>query len=149
TTSKIMKWSDFMKTKSKRFSNLATLCLALLGTTLLMAHPVKAEGVTQERNRVTHTTGGTDGNESLKQWHRGYDEGYEKGLSGSDRSERGDIDVPEDIDSQYGDDYKDGYEGGFEDGRRKAKPIETFLEDVWEFFRDIFKGWFGSDDDSQ
>ncbi|MWP74673.1 hypothetical protein GQY92_01675 [Streptococcus pyogenes] len=32
-----MKWGDFMKTKkSKRFLNLATLCLALLGTTLLM-----------------------------------------------------------------------------------------------------------------
>lgn len=34
-----------MKTKSKRFLNLATLCLALLGTTLLMARPVKAEVV--------------------------------------------------------------------------------------------------------
>ncbi|ACI60683.1 hypothetical protein JavanS529_0001 [Streptococcus satellite phage Javan529] len=34
-----------MKTKSKRFLNLATLCLALLGTTLLMGHPVKAEAV--------------------------------------------------------------------------------------------------------
>lgn len=34
-----------MKTKkSKRFLNLATLCLALLGTTLLMGRPVKAEG---------------------------------------------------------------------------------------------------------
>ncbi|HFP6020988.1 TPA: hypothetical protein ACHJEL_000846 [Streptococcus pyogenes] len=32
-----------MKTKSKRFLNLATLCLALLGTTLLMGEPVKAE----------------------------------------------------------------------------------------------------------
>ncbi|AIG49969.1 hypothetical protein STAB901_01990 [Streptococcus pyogenes STAB901] len=39
-----------MKTKSKRFLNLATLCLALLGTTLLMARPVKAEG--PERDRV-------------------------------------------------------------------------------------------------
>ncbi|EMO8655615.1 TPA: hypothetical protein ACKTEE_001625 [Streptococcus pyogenes] len=146
-----------MKTKSKRFLNLATLCLALLGTTLLMAHPVKAEvarqsveqEVTQQRNRVTDTTGGTDGDESHKQWNRGYDKGYEEGLSGSDRIERDDIDVPEDIASQYRDDYKDGYEGGFEDGRRKAKPIETFLEEVWEFFASIFKGWFGSDDNSQ
>ncbi|HHJ0088361.1 TPA: hypothetical protein ACQD5C_000223 [Streptococcus pyogenes] len=32
-----------MKTKSKRFLNLVTLCLALLGTTLLMGRPVKAE----------------------------------------------------------------------------------------------------------
>ncbi|HEP6531799.1 TPA: hypothetical protein VC886_001539 [Streptococcus pyogenes] len=35
-----------MKTKkSKRFLNLATLCLALLGTTLLMAQPANAEEV--------------------------------------------------------------------------------------------------------
>ncbi|HHJ7820772.1 TPA: hypothetical protein ACQNDY_001617 [Streptococcus pyogenes] len=32
-----------MKTKSKRFLNLATLCLALLGTTLLMGRPVNAD----------------------------------------------------------------------------------------------------------
>ncbi|VHD33555.1 Uncharacterised protein [Streptococcus pyogenes] len=32
-----------MKTKSKRFLNLATLCLALLSTTLLTTQPVKAE----------------------------------------------------------------------------------------------------------
>ncbi|HFN2786403.1 TPA: hypothetical protein ACHDB9_000240 [Streptococcus pyogenes] len=41
-----------MKTKSKRFLNLATLCLALLGTTLLMARPVKAEVIP-----VTETEG--------------------------------------------------------------------------------------------
>ncbi|HER8860665.1 Uncharacterised protein [Streptococcus pyogenes] len=146
-----------MKTKSKRFLKLATLCLALLSTTLLTTQPVKAEAipqsveqeVTQQRNRVTDTTGGTDGNESQKQWNRGYDKGYEKGLSGSDRIERDDIDVPKDIDSRYSDDYKDGYEGGFEDGRRKANPIEAFLEEVWEFFTSIFKGWFGSDDNYQ
>ncbi|VGV45331.1 Uncharacterised protein [Streptococcus pyogenes] len=146
-----------MKTKSKRFLKLATLCLALLSTALLMTQPVKAEavpqsveqGVTQERNRVTDTTSGTYGVESQKQWYRGYDEGYAKGLSGSDRFERDDIVVPEDIDSRYGDDYKEGYEGGFEDGRRKAKPVEAFLEQVWQFFTDIFKSWFGSDDNSQ
>ncbi|HER4531690.1 TPA: hypothetical protein VKN04_000084 [Streptococcus pyogenes NGAS751] len=33
-----------MKTRSKRFVNLATLCLALLGTTLLTTQPVKADG---------------------------------------------------------------------------------------------------------
>ncbi|HHS4241912.1 TPA: hypothetical protein ACTLKE_001012 [Streptococcus pyogenes] len=32
-----------MKTKSKRFLNLAPLCLALLSTTLLTTQPVKAE----------------------------------------------------------------------------------------------------------
>ncbi|SUO45749.1 hypothetical membrane associated protein [Streptococcus pyogenes] len=33
-----------MKTKSKRFLNLATLCLALLGTALLMGRPRKGGG---------------------------------------------------------------------------------------------------------
>ncbi|MEY1913124.1 hypothetical protein AB7826_03220 [Streptococcus pyogenes] len=39
-----------MKTKSKRFLNLATLCLALLGTTLLMGRPVKAEVVSRDNS---------------------------------------------------------------------------------------------------
>ncbi|HGK8122455.1 TPA: hypothetical protein ACJ7B5_001070, partial [Streptococcus pyogenes] len=42
-----------MKTKSKRFLNLATLCLALLGTTLLMTRPVKAEVVLAEGTQRT------------------------------------------------------------------------------------------------
>ncbi|HEP4818970.1 TPA: hypothetical protein VCV81_001409 [Streptococcus pyogenes] len=37
-----------MKTRPKRFLNLATLSLALLGTTLLMAQPVKADNDTRE-----------------------------------------------------------------------------------------------------
>ncbi|HGH9922698.1 TPA: hypothetical protein ACJPGS_001000 [Streptococcus pyogenes] len=37
-----------MKTKSKRFLNLATLYLALLGTTLLMGRPVNADNADME-----------------------------------------------------------------------------------------------------
>ncbi|HGC8017662.1 TPA: hypothetical protein ACI064_001578 [Streptococcus pyogenes] len=52
-----------MKTKSKRFLNLATLCLALLGTTLLMGEPVKAEAtrilnVQQEQPDISSNTRG-------------------------------------------------------------------------------------------
>ncbi|VHE09202.1 Uncharacterised protein [Streptococcus pyogenes] len=57
-----------MKTKSKRFLNLATLCLALLGTTLLMEQPVKAETSTV-RSLVR---GGKD-------YQRDYEEGLKAG----------------------------------------------------------------------
>lgn len=64
-----------MKTKkSKRFLNLATLCLALLGTTLLMAHPVNAE--------VAKQSGGSDKSEVQEQspYEKGKSEGYQLGL---------------------------------------------------------------------
>ncbi|VHM38841.1 hypothetical protein [Streptococcus pyogenes] len=46
-----------MKTRSKRFLNLATLCLALLGTTLLMAQPVKAEGESPDSSTLLMSAG--------------------------------------------------------------------------------------------
>ncbi|HEP4577285.1 TPA: hypothetical protein VCT85_001539, partial [Streptococcus pyogenes] len=48
-----------MKTKSKRFLNLATLCLALLGTTLLMGQPIKAEAVVSDLNDAVSSMGDT------------------------------------------------------------------------------------------
>ncbi|HER3004979.1 TPA: hypothetical protein ACQKR9_001260 [Streptococcus pyogenes] len=80
-----------MKTRSKRFLNLATLSLALLGTTLLMAQPVKAEGVQivdrdrsteqenikknyMERLGLSNLTGQYD-----KDRFEGYLDGYNKG----------------------------------------------------------------------
>ncbi|VGS80555.1 hypothetical membrane associated protein [Streptococcus pyogenes] len=63
-----------MKTKSKRFLNLATLCLALLGTTLLMAHPVKAEFVKQNEGS------GKSKVQEQSPYVRGKSEGYQKGL---------------------------------------------------------------------
>ncbi|HHD3551683.1 TPA: hypothetical protein ACNZNV_000201 [Streptococcus pyogenes] len=125
-----------MKTKSKRFLKLATLCLALLGTTLLMGRPVKAEFTTIVEPHQ-------------EAWNRGKDDGYKNGLSGSDRSKRDDIVVPGGIESQYSGDYKDGYEGGFEEGRREARPIAAFFEAVWQVLTDIFGGWFGSNDSPQ
>ncbi|HEQ9622677.1 Uncharacterised protein [Streptococcus pyogenes] len=59
-----------MKTKSKRFLNLATLCLALLGTTLLMEQPVKADGAGNSDKAEFHGT----------PYDLGVRDGYRKGL---------------------------------------------------------------------
>ncbi|HHK0193656.1 TPA: hypothetical protein ACQN8E_000135 [Streptococcus pyogenes] len=120
-----------MKTKSKRFLKLATLCLALLGTTLLMGRPVKAEV-----SKVSPTSGFDKARE------KGDSDGYQFGLSGGDFDPEK-IEVPDDIETEYGPDYKDAYEGGYERGRRAADPVETFLEDVWNFLKFVFGSWFG------
>ncbi|MEN4375038.1 hypothetical protein R2579_03230 [Streptococcus pyogenes] len=150
-----------MKTKSKRFLNLATLCLALLGTTLLMTQPVKAEITLAKGESTSHQTaqptspsklflGSESGGNSTYNydfWHGlGYRDGYEKGEE-SDSPDISDIDVPDYVSDKEA--YKEGYKKGFEEGRREARPIEAFIEQVWEFFTSIFKGWFGSDDNSQ
>ncbi|HFX5461455.1 TPA: hypothetical protein ACIE0U_000472 [Streptococcus pyogenes] len=125
-----------MKTKSKRFLNLATLCLALLGTTLLMGRPVKAE---ISKVSPTSQASGFD-----KAREKGDSDGYQFGLSGGDfDSEK--IEVPDDIESEYRPDYKDAYEGGYERGRRAANPVETLLEDIWNFLKFAFNSLFGGE----
>ncbi|VGU84682.1 hypothetical protein [Streptococcus pyogenes] len=110
-----------MKTKSKRFSNLATLCLALLGTTLLMARPVKAEG--PERDRVEdqerenpYQKGLRDGNKA------GYEQGkqdrQQKQNVSPDASptppDRDKVEVPEPGNNPYDkDDDKQRYKNGW------------------------------------
>ncbi|HEQ2372574.1 TPA: hypothetical protein ACQOLV_000312 [Streptococcus pyogenes] len=145
-----------MKTKSKRFLNLATLCLALLGTTLLTTEPVKAEvvmtqrsagdskkpenGEQQDQDRVQDR----GDNVTKEDWDRGYDDGYKKGEESNTREEldRRTFDsFPEGISDQG--DYLDGYEGGYEAGWRKGHPVEAFLEDVWEFLTGVFGSLFG------
>ncbi|HES9188723.1 hypothetical protein [Streptococcus pyogenes] len=109
-----------MKTKSKRFLNLATLCLALLGTTLLMARPVKAEVVKTDASTIS---GSGEGEESDKYWwNRGHTDGYKEG----EKSEiRKDLDrktfsnFPEglkDDDYENRGEYMDGYETGYSEG---------------------------------
>ncbi|VGU39921.1 hypothetical protein [Streptococcus pyogenes] len=123
-----------MKTKSKRFVNLAALCLALLGTTLLMGEPVKAE-VISKRDYMTRF--GLDNLEdgsakyppNLEARYKGYLEGYKKGLKGDDIPERPAIQVPDGVQSSYGDDYRDGYEEGFGEGQHKRDPLETEAEE--------------------
>ncbi|WP_210725221.1 hypothetical protein, partial [Streptococcus pyogenes] len=89
----------FMKTKkSKRFLNLATLCLALLGTTLLMEQPVKAQTSTV-RSLVR---GGKD-------YQRDYEEGLKAGKEAARKKN-----APE---SPTGTDrYKPGYADGYSEG---------------------------------
>lgn len=124
-----MKWSDFMKTKSKRFVNLSTLCLALLGTTLLMEQPVKADGSeSRSEEQVTERRqSGTYGRGYSEDYRKGYNEGYAEGF-------KKDIpQYPEDNenvknnkyytpDSRRGpyDPYSDGFDLGYSDGWRKA-----------------------------
>ncbi|HGK7849835.1 TPA: hypothetical protein ACJ68A_000173, partial [Streptococcus pyogenes] len=126
---KIMKWSDFMKTRSKRFLNLATLSLALLGTTLLMAQPVKAEGVQivdrdrsteqenikknyMERLGLSNLTGQYD-----KDRFEGYLDGYNKGRQpgapkSPEKTKRYDPESENPSDG-YGDGYGEGYTDGY------------------------------------
>ncbi|HEP2324036.1 hypothetical membrane associated protein [Streptococcus pyogenes] len=150
-----------MKTKSKRFLNLATLCLALLGTTLLMTRPVKAEVTVSEGESASHQTtkstslgnlflsseGGENGRYDYDFWHRlGYSEGYEKGKE-SDGPGIDNIDVPENVLDKGA--YKDGYEGGHEAGWRDTHPIESLLDMAWQFLTYAFNNLFGFGQNTQ
>ncbi|HEP1960390.1 hypothetical membrane associated protein [Streptococcus pyogenes] len=155
-----------MKTKSKRFLNLATLCLALLGTTLLMEQPVKAEAVAVKEvqqieenaedsdikreymDRLKITNSDLEEQEHLKNRVQGYLSGYKEGFRGSTRPETEDIPIPDGFEGDTGD-YKDGYEEGFGEGRRKNYPVQAFLEEVWGFLTEVFGSWFGSGNSSQ
>ncbi|HFX5146684.1 TPA: hypothetical protein ACIEVS_000967 [Streptococcus pyogenes] len=134
-----------MKTKSKRFLNLATLCLALLGTTLLMTRPVKAE-VSLVRGTQQTVENAEDSDAKIEKEYleryglnklegqyyidrfRGYLNGHKDGLKGSKRPKPGDIPIPSDFQGDR-QDYKDGYEEGFAEGRYKRRPLETEAED--------------------
>ncbi|VHD43043.1 FliH/SctL family protein [Streptococcus pyogenes] len=123
-----------MKTKSKRFLNLATLCLALLGTTLLMAHPVQAEVISKRDYMTRFGLGDLEDDSAnypsnLEARYKGYLEGYKKGLEGDDIPERPKIQVPKDVQPSDHGDYRDGYEEGFGEGQHKRDPLETEAED--------------------
>ncbi|HHD5969239.1 TPA: hypothetical protein ACNY5E_000646 [Streptococcus pyogenes] len=109
-----------MKTKSKRFLNLATLCLALLGTTLLMGRPVKAEVVSRDNS--------TEQTDIMKRRY----------MDSTGISEK-------ELEQKYGEDRFQG----FLEGRREARPIASFFEAVWQVLTDIFGGWFSSNDSPQ
>ncbi|VGQ43247.1 Uncharacterised protein [Streptococcus pyogenes] len=149
-----------MKTKSKRFLNLATLCLALLGTTLLMARPVKAEvSLAEGRSTSRQTAQPTspsqlfldgESSENYGFWHGlGYGDGYEKGKK-SDSPHIDDIDnidVPENVLDKGA--YRDGYEGGHEAGWRETHPIESLLDMAWQFLTYAFNNLFGFGQNTQ
>lgn len=118
-----------MKTKSKRFLNLATLCLALLGTTLLMTRPVKAEVISKREYMTRYWEGDSDKYPAyLEARYRGYVEGYKEGLEKRDMTKRPNIQVPGDIQLANDTDYRDGYEEGFGEGQHKRHPLGTEAE---------------------
>ncbi|VHF36699.1 hypothetical protein [Streptococcus pyogenes] len=142
-----------MKTRSKRFLNLATLCLALLGTTLLMGRPVKAEAAPTDALTSTISDNGEGEGSEKYWWHRGYKDGCKEGEKSNTRKELDRYtfkDFPAGIpDDDNKVEYMDGYDGGYEAGWRKGHPVEAFLEDVWGFLTSIFDGWFGGGQQSQ
>ncbi|HEP1479347.1 hypothetical protein [Streptococcus pyogenes] len=125
-----------MKTKSKRFLNLATLCLALLGTTLLMGQPVKAEGVYADPMHITEQDD-ESGDKYTESHRKGTEDGYEAGKKATnDTLKRANIQVPGKLDPEG---YKDGYEGGFSKGYNEVNhpiltAIEEFLSWLWGLF---------------
>ncbi|HHK1304468.1 TPA: hypothetical protein ACQOEN_000401 [Streptococcus pyogenes] len=140
-----------MKTKSKRFLNLVTLCLALLGTTLLMGRPVKAEEMTPYTSTVSDNSE-REGSDEKYWWNKGYDHGYEEGKKSENRKEldrRTFNNFPEGIPDDEKVEYMDGYDGGHETGWREEHLLETLLEDVLGFLRNIFSFWFSGEEASQ
>lgn len=140
-----------MKTKSKRFLNLATLCLALLGTTLLMGRPVNAEVTyTGERSTSVNGPGEDSSSEKTEQTsdsdkrdrNRGYEEGYKRGQESDNRVlDRGTIEVPYNVID--GVEYKDGYEQGFAAGWYDGHPITALLDIAWSYLTYAFDVLFG------
>ncbi|HER1450480.1 hypothetical protein [Streptococcus pyogenes] len=113
-----------MKTKSKRFLNLATLCLALLGTTLLMGRPVKAEVVAEDSDikkeymkRLMLTDSDLEHGGYFDKRVQGYLEGYADGQKKNARKPDSNSYGP-----NFGayDGYQDGYDEGYSEGWRKA-----------------------------
>ncbi|HHK1277083.1 TPA: hypothetical protein ACQODD_001764, partial [Streptococcus pyogenes] len=118
-----------MKTKSKSFLNLATLCLALLGTTLLMGQPVKAE--------VMKRSEGRDKSKVQEQtpYEKGKSDGYQLGLEEGKKKEAPshpskkvpDLNPYDTSVQQYY--YRQGYEEGYNQGYYKGKS-ESEKDDI-------------------
>ncbi|HEP1280790.1 TPA: hypothetical protein VB373_000684 [Streptococcus pyogenes] len=150
-----MKWSDFMKTKSKRFLNLATLCLALLGTTLLMTCPVKAEVSKSEgaerteqqnlsRDRQEGVEEGDDeagSDTSKKDREFGKQEGFEAGKKGYwPNVNREEIPILRRID--FEDKYREGYQEGYSEGWHQEHPLLGVVFDVFDSIWNVMSGLF-------
>ncbi|HEP1350965.1 TPA: hypothetical protein ACQKU1_001025 [Streptococcus pyogenes] len=103
-----------MKTRSKRFLNLATFCLALLSTTLLTTQPVKAEVISEDPSGFTNYT-----EEQNNPW--GHQNSF--GFS-SEKSNNWGESV-----SSYDKGRVDGYNDGYKRGKEKDAPRE-FAEPI-------------------
>ncbi|HFZ7440732.1 TPA: hypothetical protein ACIO4N_001662, partial [Streptococcus pyogenes] len=138
-----------MKTKSKRFLNLAPLCLALLGTTLLMAQPVKAgepkrdRVEDQEKKMDPYQRGLRDGQKPG--YERGKQDRQQKQNESPDASptppERDKVKVPEPENNPYDKDRdKQRYKTGWD---------TAYLSSYYNgWFYDEGPGRLESDDDS-
>ncbi|VHM11656.1 hypothetical protein [Streptococcus pyogenes] len=131
-----------MKTKSKRFLNLATLCLALLGTTLLMAQPVKAEERIQVQDNSELLGSGIQQEDFEKAFEQGRDEGLKDGLKGTAKRDRNTITAPDGLPE---DDYRDGYEQGYDEGYigwSSEHPFQAMLGAAISFLSYVFGSLF-------
>ncbi|HHD3224546.1 TPA: hypothetical protein ACNZ1F_001742 [Streptococcus pyogenes] len=130
-----------MKTRSKRFLKLATLCLALLGTTLLTTQPVKAEGSTPnvvEKGHESARQALTDvGQTENDEYERGYKEGYEAGRKKGAPGKPND-DALNNKSSSYGDGYYSGYYRGWDVTNH---PFQTLLDDIYRWLWETFFRW--------
>ncbi|VHB06991.1 hypothetical protein [Streptococcus pyogenes] len=120
-----------MKTKSKRFVNLATLCLALLGTTLLMEQSAEAEVILIPRYDWSSRGSKSQAKEDSPH-QRGRVDGHKAGLEAAKRN--GDPTIsPDAVPKLYGSDeenrsyrsgYVDMYRHGYLEGRHALEGNE-------------------------
>ncbi|HHJ7300765.1 TPA: hypothetical protein ACQMX7_000730 [Streptococcus pyogenes] len=144
-----------MKTKSKRFLNLATLCLALLSATLLVTQPVKADGgeqgsLTISAQESSSSTISTDSNrQSLNRESEQDDEaeaqdaGWQKGLEAGKNSSiwkptlefdevpQPDVEYSGYVLQQYKEGYMAGYAYGWGETHELGLAVLSVLHWVW------------------
>ncbi|AND04406.1 hypothetical protein [Streptococcus pyogenes] len=139
-----------MKTKSKRFLNLAALCLALLGTTLLVGRPVKAEArqetvqsiETGSKNEEVSQSSETSGNNLYEDARKkGYEKGYEAGKRPGAPKEPDD---DSSINNPY-DGFSDGYIAGYSAGWHETHLVESTIDSIFEWFLGVLSYFFGSE----
>ncbi|HFX5449523.1 TPA: hypothetical protein ACIE05_001055 [Streptococcus pyogenes] len=106
-----------MKTKSKRFLKLAPLCLALVGTTLLMEQPVKAQA---------SLVRGTSESDRVKKYHEDYEEGLKAGREAGGKKDAPESPIRTDrfnpASQNPNDGYGDGYFNGYCEAWYKSHP---------------------------
>ncbi|HHK0053390.1 TPA: hypothetical protein ACQMHT_001508 [Streptococcus pyogenes] len=129
-----------------------TLCLALLGTTLLMGRPVKAEevspniGVEGTSQYYGEMQGEYDEEAELSSKDRefGRQNGQKDGKEGKNgfgpTINRDDIQVPEKVKHQ--DEYQDGYEQGYREGWQQEHPLLGVVFDVFDLIWGAVGGFF-------
>ncbi|HHK0067022.1 hypothetical protein [Streptococcus pyogenes] len=129
-----------MKTKSKRFLNLATLCLALFGA-VWIGRPIEARHSTEDTVVQGLRSYPSDSEEEQQQrvndaHDRGHADGYQDGREGIPKKDREEIkNTPQGIDKTELSDYWDSYEISYDEGYKQwsgEHPVEATLSWIWE-----------------